>query len=107
MDLAGSLLSLAQLAIDAALQGGWSGVVGESDFLLWCSMLVSRHETVEHINKFLGNPAKFALGNVSILFDLVYMAQHYVLYRKAWEKGRDAEREEHDYGEEEPLLRGQ
>lgn len=55
LDFVGGILSIAQLAIDSYLQGDWSGVTG--------------------------NPVKFALGNVSMLYDLVFMAQHYVIYR--------------------------
>ncbi|KAI1759142.1 PQ loop repeat-domain-containing protein [Hypoxylon sp. FL1150] len=55
LDVLGGLLSIAQLVLDSWLQGDWSGVTG--------------------------NPAKFALGNVSMLYDVVFMTQHYVLYR--------------------------
>ncbi|KAI2608282.1 PQ loop repeat-domain-containing protein [Hypoxylon fragiforme] len=55
LDFLGGLLSIAQLIIDSWLQGDWSGVTG--------------------------NPVKFALGNVSMLYDLFFMTQHYVLYR--------------------------
>ncbi|KAI0166976.1 hypothetical protein GGR52DRAFT_556322 [Hypoxylon sp. FL1284] len=55
LDFLGGVLSIAQLAVDSRRQGDWSGVTG--------------------------NPVKFALGNVSMLYDLVFMAQHYVLYR--------------------------
>ena len=70
LDLAGGLLSLAQLALDSYLQRDWSGVTG--------------------------NPVKFALGNVSMVYDAVFMVQHYVLYRGAEGKGEE---------EEEPMLR--
>ncbi|KAF2141639.1 uncharacterized protein K452DRAFT_318611 [Aplosporella prunicola CBS 121167] len=56
-DLTGGVLSLLQLVIDSLLQGDWSGVTG--------------------------NPAKFGLGNVSIFFDIIFMVQHFVLYRHA------------------------
>ncbi|KAI1215020.1 PQ loop repeat-domain-containing protein [Annulohypoxylon truncatum] len=55
LDFLGGMLSIAQLVIDSWLQGDWSGITG--------------------------NPVKFALGNVSMLYDLVFMTQHYVLYR--------------------------
>jgi cystinosin len=55
LDLVGGVLSIAQLVIDSSLQNDWSGITG--------------------------NPVKLGLGNVSILFDLVFMCQHYVLYR--------------------------
>lgn len=54
-DFAGGVFSLAQLFIDASFQGDWSGVTG--------------------------NPAKFGLSNISMFFDLVFVWQHYVLYR--------------------------
>ncbi|KAI1466477.1 PQ loop repeat-domain-containing protein [Daldinia caldariorum] len=56
LDFLGGILSIAQLVIDSWLQGDWSGVTG--------------------------NPVKFALGNVSMLYDLVFMTQHYILYRE-------------------------
>lgn len=59
LDLAGGLLSLLQLAMDASVGGGGlAAVVG-------------------------GNPAKFALANVTILFDLVFLFQVLYLYRGA------------------------
>jgi cystinosin len=57
MDLAGAVLSLVQLFIDAAAGGDWSAV--------------------------LANPAKLALGNVTVFFDLIAFFQHYYLYRGA------------------------
>ncbi|KAF3004536.1 hypothetical protein E8E14_000334 [Neopestalotiopsis sp. 37M] len=56
LDFTGALLSLLQLVIDSIHGGDWSGV--------------------------LGNPAKFALGNVTLFFDLVFYFQHYYLYRE-------------------------
>ncbi|KAH7073380.1 PQ loop repeat-domain-containing protein [Paraphoma chrysanthemicola] len=55
LDFSGGFLSLAQLAIDSALQNDWSGVTG--------------------------NPVKFGLGNITIIFDIIFFLQHYVLYR--------------------------
>jgi cystinosin len=54
LDFAGGALSLAQQALDSWLLRDWSGITG--------------------------NPVKFALGNVSMLYDLGFMTQHYVLY---------------------------
>ncbi|KAL2017589.1 hypothetical protein VTK56DRAFT_1962 [Thermocarpiscus australiensis] len=65
LDFSGGILSIAQQSIDSYLQRDWSGITG--------------------------NPAKFALGNVSILYDLIFMTQHYVLYR-----GADGKPEESD-----------
>lgn len=57
LDFGGGILSIAQQAIDSYQQGDWSGITG--------------------------NPVKFALGNVSMIYDLVFIVQHYVLYRHA------------------------
>lgn len=54
-DLSGGILSLLQLVIDSSMQEDWSGI--------------------------MGNPAKFLLSNVTIIFDLVFVVQHYILYR--------------------------
>ncbi|KAG5916724.1 hypothetical protein E4U42_007524 [Claviceps africana] len=57
LDLAGGVLSTAQQGIDSYLQHDWSGITG--------------------------NPIKFALGNTSFVYDSIFLAQHYVLYRDA------------------------
>ena len=70
MDMLGGVLSIAQLVIDSSLQQDWSGLTG--------------------------NPVKFGLGNVSILFDIIFVTQHYVLYKgagKIVEDGSDLERD--------------
>ena len=53
LDFTGGTLSIAQLLLDGATLG-WTGVIGD--------------------------PIKFALGFVSILFDILFMLQHYVFY---------------------------
>ncbi|KAJ9161196.1 Lysosomal cystine transporter [Coniochaeta hoffmannii] len=63
LDFTGGVLSLVQLAIDSYLQGDWSGITG--------------------------NPVKFGLGNVSMIYDLIFFTQHWVLYRGA--EGKEAE----------------
>ena len=70
LDLFGGILSLLQLVIDSSLQDDWSGLTG--------------------------NPVKFGLGNVSIFFDVIFMFQHYWLYREAGERDDEGQR---------PLLR--
>ncbi|KAL2190938.1 hypothetical protein L209DRAFT_739095 [Thermothelomyces heterothallicus CBS 203.75] len=65
LDFTGGILSIAQQSIDSYLQRDWSGITG--------------------------NPVKFALGNVSMIYDLVFMTQHYVLYRNADGKPQEGE----------------
>ncbi|KAL8996439.1 MAG: hypothetical protein Q9169_004033 [Polycauliona sp. 2 TL-2023] len=73
LDLVGGFLSVVQLVIDSLLDGGdWSGVTG--------------------------NPVKFALGNVTVVFDVIFVLQHYVWYRKA---RKEAEGKELERGEDE------
>jgi cystinosin len=55
LDFAGGILSVVQLLIDSYLQGDWSGITG--------------------------NPVKLALGNFSVFFDIIFIVQHYYLYR--------------------------
>ncbi|GAB1191987.1 hypothetical protein APSETT444_001171 [Aspergillus pseudonomiae] len=55
--LTGGILSLIQLFLDSSFLDDWSGITG--------------------------NPIKFLLSNVSILFDILFMVQHYILYRGA------------------------
>lgn len=61
LDFSGGVLSIAQQGLDSYMQGDWSGITG--------------------------NPVKFALGNVSMLYDLVFFTQHYVLYPPGKESG--------------------
>lgn len=59
LDLAGGVLSLVQLVIDSSFQNDWSGITG--------------------------NPVKLLLGNITIISDLIFIVQHYILYRGASE----------------------
>ena len=67
LDFAGGILSVSQQAIDSWMQRDWSGITG--------------------------NPVKFALGNVSMIYDVVFMVQHYVIYgdKDARARGREGE----------------
>jgi cystinosin len=70
LDLAGGVLSIGQLVLDSSFEADWSGVTG--------------------------NPIKFLLGNVSIIFDAVFVVQHYVLYRHGSEETTVEEEEDDD-----------
>jgi cystinosin len=77
LDFLGGILSIAQLGIDSYLQHDLSGITG--------------------------NPVKFALGIFAIFFDIIFMVQHYWLYRG--EKGKEVTEAEIERGsEEDPLL---
>ncbi|KAJ1654781.1 hypothetical protein IWQ61_005346 [Dispira simplex] len=56
LDFNGGVLSMAQLLLDAGRLDNWDGV--------------------------LGNPVKLGLALVSMAFDVVFMVQHYILYRR-------------------------
>ena len=63
LDFLGGVLSIAQLVIDSSLQSDWSGITG--------------------------NPVKLGLGQVSIFFDIIFMVQHFILYRSKGMDGHD------------------
>ncbi|KAL8694876.1 MAG: hypothetical protein Q9218_000540 [Villophora microphyllina] len=86
-DVLGGVLSVAQVCLDSLLAGGnWEGVTG--------------------------NPAKFALGNITIVFDTVFLMQHYWWYRhsrlpaKEVATSKDSEEAEEMGGESRRLLDG-
>lgn len=54
LDFIGSVLSLLQLIIDSSLMNDWSGITG--------------------------NPVKFGLANISLVFNTIFFIQHWVLY---------------------------
>lgn len=70
LDFSGGVLSLLQLVIDSALQADWSGLVG--------------------------NPVKLGLANISLIFDIIFITQHYVLYGPVAEKGGSEDEAAHD-----------
>jgi cystinosin len=77
LDFTGGLLSTAQMFLDAAASGNWGFV--------------------------LGNPVKFGLGIISIVYDVAFMLQHYVLYPDAdfgghrYRRLKDGEADERGY----------
>ncbi|KAJ4145533.1 hypothetical protein LMH87_004381 [Akanthomyces muscarius] len=68
LDLTGGVLSIAQQGIDSWLQHDWSGITS--------------------------NPVKFGLGQISIFFDVLFILQHYVIYRKKSGNGRHGDETE-------------
>lgn len=68
LDLIGGFFSIAQQGIDSYVQRDWSGITG--------------------------NPVKFGLGNVSILYDVIFIFQHFVLYPEDGDKHLEALEEE-------------
>jgi cystinosin len=57
LDITGGVLSVLQLVLDCANTRDWSGIAG--------------------------TPVKFALGCASIFFDVIFLVQHFWLYRGA------------------------
>jgi len=57
LDFSGGVLSLLQMCLDSIDSHNWKGV-------------------------FFGDPVKFGLSIFSIAFDLLFMVQHYILYRQ-------------------------
>ena len=70
MDLLGGVLSVAQLIIDSSLQKDWSGLTG--------------------------NPVKLGIGNASIVFDILFILQHYILYPVSKDQDKVAQQREQE-----------
>ena len=78
LDLVGGILSLVQLLIDSSLQADWSGLTG--------------------------NPVKFGLANISLIFDIIFLTQHYVLYGPVSEESMAVDSSHEPRTETDPLL---
>ncbi|KAG0370486.1 PQ loop repeat-domain-containing protein [Gamsiella multidivaricata] len=78
LDFTGGALSIAQLVLDAYISGDWSGISGD--------------------------PVKFGLGFLSIAFDLIFMTQHYVLYRDRTDHYVTGSRKQDESNERQGLL---
>ena len=80
LDFFGATLSLLQLVIDSGLQGNWS--------------------------RLASNPVKLGVGGLTVVFTLVFLCQHYILYKHARIEGEgDAStRPRKEPDEETPLL---
>jgi len=57
LDLTGGILSTAQLILDSALANDWTAISGA--------------------------PAKFGMGLLSMVFDMIFIIQHFVLYKNS------------------------
>lgn len=75
LDFSGGILSIAQLFIDATAQGSWDGIMGDA--------------------------VKFGLGFVSMVFDILFIIQHYILYNEHY----SLQRSESTSGIEAPISR--
>jgi cystinosin len=83
LDFTGGILSLAQLVIDSSLQEDWSGLTG--------------------------NPLKFGLANISLVFDVVFILQHFVFFGPVEEQSeseRGLDDDNHEDSDQGPLLPG-
>lgn len=76
-------------------------------FRPWLSWLLIRQYKGTCPGFTTGNGAKFALGNVSMAFDLMFPVQYYVLYRlRRPGKASPLDAEARSLEEEDPLLEG-
>ena len=63
LDFTGGALSVLQLVLDCWNDDDWSGISGD--------------------------PVKFGLGLISIIFDVIFMVQHFILYPDSHERGSE------------------
>ncbi len=74
--------------------------LGPFYFLIWVP-----GQRLQDWSPVTGNPVKFGLGSVSMLFDVIFMVQHYVLYPEAEGKVQlVVGREEGECAERQPLA---
>ena len=76
LDMTGGFLSILQMFLLAYNNGSYSWSCWHCFFLtiLICNVL-------DDWDSIFGDPTKFGLGLFSVLFDLLFMVQHFVLYR--------------------------
>ncbi|KAK4508284.1 hypothetical protein PRZ48_002022 [Zasmidium cellare] len=77
LDFTGGIGSLLQLVIDSSLQSDWSGLTG--------------------------NPLKFGLANISLVFDIIFILQHFVLFGPV----EESTPKDDEIDDTEPLLPGE
>lgn len=73
LDIAGGLFGILQMVINAWNFGEHK--LRNSKYIFLFSLISDDWQSI------LGDPVKFGLGVFSILFDLVFIVQHYCLYR--------------------------
>lgn len=78
LDFTGGTLSVAQLLMDCGITSDWSAITGDV--------------------------AKFGLGSVSMLFDVVFLVQHYGLYRDRFDAMKPPPALDAKPAERRPLL---
>lgn len=78
LDFTGGILSMAQMILNAYNFDDW--------------------------NSLFGDPTKFGLGLFSVLFDILFMVQHYVLYRYVSSTDYDYQALHTFDGEDAPLI---
>ncbi|KAG8935129.1 hypothetical protein FRC03_011509 [Tulasnella sp. 419] len=78
LDFTGGALSLSQMLFDAYMESNWSSITG--------------------------NPIKLGLSTQTLIFDLIFMVQHYILYRHSWKKSSDDISKAEEANERTPLI---
>ena len=92
LDFAGGLLSVAQLVMDCSVNDDWSGAIGDPVKVRAMGMITlnaapslrCHTPCVRAATNPLPPPAlQFGLGFTSMVFDIIFMTQHYCLYPSA------------------------
>lgn len=74
LDFAGGILSMLQMLLNAYNYGNYF-------FTIVCNLSYSNYFVLDDWASIFGDPTKFGLGLFSVVFDIFFMVQHYVLYR--------------------------
>lgn len=74
LDFTGGMLSMLQMIIISHNYGKWIQKWSKEFILIWIYL-------PDDWVSIFGDPTKFGLGLFSVVFDIFFMIQHYILYR--------------------------
>lgn len=77
LDFTGGALSILQMILNAYNYSKYSS----QNFYLFIYSFINLNLILDDWASVFGDPTKFGLGFLSILFDIIFFLQHYVFYR--------------------------
>lgn len=83
LDFTGGILSVLQMILDAY---NFSRYLCQCTFKsevlkVKCNSYIYYFPFIDDWSSIFGDPTKFGLGMLSVIFDIFFMVQHYILYR--------------------------
>lgn len=78
LDFTGGILSILQMIINAYNYSKYNDKLGETFCIC---LLIYFYFIADDWASVFGDPTKFGLGLLSVIFDILFFLQHYVFYR--------------------------